>query len=532
MQVISQRIPATILREVLQNILIGVILVFSVLLVLQQANPARSKLGRDSGAYIYIGSHILRGEPPYLTAWDSKPPGIFLLDAVGLWLGKGTRWGIWLIEATFLIGATIMGYLAMKKHFGAGPSLISSIVWHYGLNRILIGGNLTEEYALLFGFASLFFFSLSIEKEHNHWLYASIGFCAGSSFILRPNNTGVEISIITAITILMVLQKKYISLLGKLFLIGVGILVPLSALTIYLISQKTLQAFWDAAIIYNFFSYAGSHFYNPLGAMKSGIHYLDFVSQFALFGFFITINELWSHIKENSNGAAIFLWIFLNGILEVLLSGLSGRNYEHYFINWLPFVAFSSALFFARALPQLFNWPSKQSIFVLVGIIIILAISFQNVPSDYCISIQPFLSGQFEHAQYTDPVAEYISRSTIPEQTVLVWGGQAGINFMSRRDSPVAYLFFPLGVPSKITNYLSERYYRALISNSPELIIDAHIYDSDHIVPISAQDPASWLREHQVYNTPYVLEVLDFIQKNYALTEIIEGVSIYRLNQK
>ena len=98
MQVISQRIPATILREVLQNILIGVILVFSVLLVLQQANPARSKLGRDSGAYIYIGSHILRGEPPYLTAWDSKPPGIFLLDAVGLWLGKGTRWGIWLIS--------------------------------------------------------------------------------------------------------------------------------------------------------------------------------------------------------------------------------------------------------------------------------------------------------------------------------------------------------------------------------------------------------------------------------------------------
>lgn len=532
MQVMTQRTPTITLRYLLQNILIGIILVFSALLVLQQANPARAKLGRDSGAYIYIGSHILRGEPPYLTAWDSKPPGIFLLDALGLWLGKGTRWGIWLIEAISLIGATIMGYLAMKKHFGAGPSLISSIVWHYGLNRVLIGGNLTEEYALFFGFASLYLFSLSMEKKKNRWIYASIGFCAGSSLTLRPNNTGVEISIIATIVILMILQKKYKYLLGKLFLIGAGMLVPLSTLTVYLISQKALQAFWDAAIIYNFFSYAGSHVYNPLGAMNSGIYYLDFVSHFAIFGFFIAINELWFHIKEDSNSAAIYLWLSLNGILEVLLSGLSGRNYEHYFINWLPFVAFSSALFLARVLPQLFNWPSKQAFLALTGIIIILAISFQNVPGDYFISIQPFLSSQLKDAQYNDPVAEYIIKSTTPEQGVLVWGGQAGINFMSHRDSPVAYLFFPLGVPSKITNYLSEKYYLSLISNSPELIIDAHIYDSDHIVPLSAQNPELWLREHRVYNTPYVQETLDFIQKNYVLTETIEGVGIYRLNQK
>ena len=74
----TQRISTIILKDLLQNVLIGMILVFSALLVLQQANPARTKLGRDSGAYIYIGSHILRGAPPYLTAWDSKPPGIFL----------------------------------------------------------------------------------------------------------------------------------------------------------------------------------------------------------------------------------------------------------------------------------------------------------------------------------------------------------------------------------------------------------------------------------------------------------------------
>lgn len=80
-------------KDILQVLVAWAVIVFAALIVLQQANPALNKLGRDAGAFMYIGSRILRGDAPYLAAWDSKPPGTFLMSAAGLWLGHGTRWG-------------------------------------------------------------------------------------------------------------------------------------------------------------------------------------------------------------------------------------------------------------------------------------------------------------------------------------------------------------------------------------------------------------------------------------------------------
>ena len=48
-----------------------------VLLVVGQANPYTTLPTRDSGSYLYIGRLILRGDVPYIAAWDSKPPAIF-----------------------------------------------------------------------------------------------------------------------------------------------------------------------------------------------------------------------------------------------------------------------------------------------------------------------------------------------------------------------------------------------------------------------------------------------------------------------
>ena len=75
-----------------------------VFLVVGRANPYTVLPTRDSGCYLYIGKLILRGELPYINAWDSKPPAIFYINALGLFIGKGTRWGVWLLEFLFLYG--------------------------------------------------------------------------------------------------------------------------------------------------------------------------------------------------------------------------------------------------------------------------------------------------------------------------------------------------------------------------------------------------------------------------------------------
>ncbi len=195
-----------------EYLLIVFILGFSVLIVLQQANPMLSDLGRDAGAFAYIGNQIRHGQILYLDMWDSKPPGIFFINALGLSLIKGSRWGIWVVEYLFL--SLILLYLdslPSKKIFGlvtALPLLLPSFGL-YGLNATLKGGDFTEEYSLLFGFFSMFLFVWSLGKPDTVWNDIGIGFCAGSSFLFRLNNIGPQITIVLTICILLLVDGQY-----------------------------------------------------------------------------------------------------------------------------------------------------------------------------------------------------------------------------------------------------------------------------------------------------------------------------------
>src|SRR5512141_2880099 len=73
------------------------------LIVLVQANAGTRTLGRDQGFYVYIGDEIVHGRLPYADAWEGKPPAIFYLNALGIWLARGSRWGVWIIEVLFLV---------------------------------------------------------------------------------------------------------------------------------------------------------------------------------------------------------------------------------------------------------------------------------------------------------------------------------------------------------------------------------------------------------------------------------------------
>ena len=517
-------------KKYLEFILIGGVLLFSVLLVLRQANPARTLLGRDAGAFAYIGSLILRGDAPYQTAWDSKPPGTFLVNAAALWLGKGTRWGIWSLELLSLFSASSFAFLALRKQFGIAPALLASLAWLYGLNFILIGGNLTEEYSLFFSFLSLFLFSLSLNTKSSFWLDFGIGVCAGSSFLFRPNNIGTQISIALTILIFAVINKQYFAGLRRLATIGLSAPIPLVLLSLYLAYKGSLYAFWEAAVLYNF-SYAGSHLFNPIGAFASGQEFIGFPAHIALVGVVAAAGNILLAIKHRNEISPFLLWTLLAFILEVILSGLSGRNYEHYFINWLPSIAFACAFFIVQVFPRLADWAQRHALTFTTIMAVFLGISFWDMPNTYWKSIQPILSGN-PRIQYIDPISEYVNANTEPGQTVLVWGGQAGINFLSRRDAPTPYLFYPGYVPSRITNRISEDFYNTLVTNPPTLIVDGSIYDSNAIIPISTEDPNAWFIEQNVYSVPFITETLKFIRENYILIDTVNEAYIYRLKQQ
>ena len=245
------------LGKAIENVLIAALLLLVSLLVLAQANPLTRPMGRDSGIYAYVASSMLKGGTPYLTASERKTPGIFFIDAIALSLGHGGRWGIWFIEFAFLIGAVLAGFHALQRTAGRGPATLASLLWLLGLSPVLQGGNFTEEYSLLFGFASVCLYLLLPRKHNSLWLHAVLGLLFGCSFLLRPNNVGVQVSIL--VCSLLVVPWRQRSLPGTVtpFLAtSIGFALPVAGVCTYLSLNNALQAFWEAAFVYSF-SYAG-----------------------------------------------------------------------------------------------------------------------------------------------------------------------------------------------------------------------------------------------------------------------------------
>ncbi len=67
-------------------------------LALELEGPMHS----DAGSYVMVGRAILNGLKPYTDIFDAKPPGIYLLMAVSLWLTNGEMFATWLQVALFL----------------------------------------------------------------------------------------------------------------------------------------------------------------------------------------------------------------------------------------------------------------------------------------------------------------------------------------------------------------------------------------------------------------------------------------------
>lgn len=65
----------------------------------------------DQGLFFYIGREWLHGALPYRDIYDFKPPGIFALNALAIWIFGETFWGIRVLE---ILGVVLMGWVVSR----------------------------------------------------------------------------------------------------------------------------------------------------------------------------------------------------------------------------------------------------------------------------------------------------------------------------------------------------------------------------------------------------------------------------------
>ena len=502
---------------------------------LSPGNPYLNLPNIDNGFFLYTGRLILKGGLPYHAFWDSKPPAIFYVDALGLWLGRDSRWGVWLLEFIFLTLAVLTAYQLLKKQWEPGAAIFGTLAGVWALSQVLITGNLVEEYPLLFNFLALWLFSQSISAPGRRSTDFWVGLTAAASLLFRANNIGVQISIAAAWLVWGVLHRQVRPSLRRAITIGAGVLCGLAAASLFLWYNRILFDTFNASILYNF-AYVGSHG-SFLSSILDGFSYMGLAAWITLASYLILILAAARHTEAAQTSPFLILLIILWPV-EIILSGLSGRGYEHYFVSWFPAIALINGFSFHQ-LSQI-SFFKKAALFVqqkaapvFLGCCLLFFFLNGDAFPSYRHTFKALVIDRATTVEKSSPLADYIRQHTRPNETVLTWGEGAAINYISGRNAPTAYLWYPFYLDSPFTSGLAKGYYEDITRNKPTLVLDPYLDNPDNFLslnPVVRQKqlsarPEGWLSEQPAN----LLQVLDFFDQNYELAARIDGTGVYRL---
>lgn len=313
--------------------------------------------GRDSGAFLYAGFQLLDGQALYRDFWDHKGPLIAYLNALGLALGGGSLWGVWWLRGFFLTLAALIGYLGLRRAFGPLAALAASALWLGALPRFFEGGNLVEEYGLVFQFSAAFLGGVGAHQGRARWRSAALGVCLATCLLLRPN-----MAVFPAVAILVgALWQRRIReaspVLSGAAVGGIGLL----GFVLWELGRKgALQEAFDCVIGYNLVYSSGG-----LGAVP--MVFERWLELAGVAGWLIWASWLCAAVvllarraKKQEVEVLLTLAVFAFP-LEICATAVAGREYAHYFMTWLPAAAVLGA-WAVKWLASLFRHvPSKAA---------------------------------------------------------------------------------------------------------------------------------------------------------------------------
>ena len=529
----------SILKNSIGTILVWILIIVLSLFLLADGNPYFVEPGRDSGFFMFTGREILKGKELYTQIWDSKGPMIFFINALGFWLGGGSRWGLWFIELVLLIVDLRLMYSVLTKKWGHTVALFGITSGAFVLSTVFGKGNTVEEYSLFFSIVSIYSYYIGFSGENHRLSDLIIGLSFAASFHLRANNIGVELIIMILIIIQTWRESGFKAIWPRIAWFLLGIILVNIPILLYFYLHGTLDEMLAASILYNF-SYAGmvdsSSFFGRIinSSLLPGITY--FKGWFYVFGlgYAACIYYVGRGWRVHDVDPLIVLTFVLFPV-EIALSSVSGRGYGHYFITWIPVITLSCGLYFKfleefiLSKELIHSLKTSNKLYATAFVIVLLvSTNFEKILISPAKVVYRSIRYPSQQMEFISRTARYIEENSRPEDKVLVIGGQCGLNLMSDRESIDGALFYPLINDSPIGLKLQDDYYINLKEQKPVLVVDGFANLSWHL---PAVDPINRSKQKLLSTlSSNTDEVLNYIWNNYHLVYEVEGYSIYRIN--
>jgi len=454
--------------------------------------------GRDNGVFLYAGWRVLIGEIPYADFWDHKPPLIYFINALGLWLGQGNAWGVWFLELILLFASSYLSFHITKKLFGNLIALGATLTWLIVIFPVTMdyeGGNLTEDYALLFQFLCMWcYFKLISRQEVDTKLttvwFLLLGFSGTACFLLKQTTIDTAISAACLLIFYSLLSSGLKLALRVVLYLFIGIIPLILILLLYFIAYDAWISLVQA-FNYNFAYLPGYPLLVRLSLTWAGIGKYQLAPGIYLCTVVIVLSAIvvvLLKIIKIKKGVTYFAWpgpaaghmvllATMSFIISFFLISLSGRNYPHYFTSIIPSASILIAYFFYMASAPCRVFLSNPGIIAWFCLFV-------------CLTPLVVFSGGSHRIQYklrsiavSRPLAPSLEQLKVmvqakpvePTDTILFWGAEAGWNFLLKRRAPTRFVYqYPLWQSNYVTPEMINEFTDSLISQRPLFIVDTH----------------------------------------------------------
>lgn len=316
--------------------IIGLCIGALLLCMVSPINPISNSLpATDSSVFITIAKGMSNGKVPYLDFFDHKGILLYCINFIGYSVAGLS--GVWVVEVFFL-SLTLIVLFFTTNLITEKYNFIVTIVFSSYLLRYYEGGNLTEEYALLFITISLYYFTKYFYIENNISLGHAIihGICCGATMLLRPNMFGIWAAFCTIITIENLIKKKYKEAVVLVLGFLIGLIIIIIPFVIYLTINGAMDEFLYQYLTFNSSSYAS------VGGIISVVNltnqFLYYIYSDVVFIMILVLSLIMFILKDKWSLKIYYGGLILSVVINVLLMSVSESTYSHYRMVLIPFL--------------------------------------------------------------------------------------------------------------------------------------------------------------------------------------------------
>lgn len=509
--------------------------------------------GRDQGIFAYIGQTILRGGVPYRDAFDHKTPALYVVYAVAFALFGPGMSSVHVLEGFAVTLGAFLLFLIGRRLNSDRVGLLAALL--YGVSATLLfewwDRGQAEIYMGLMGALAAYFLvraygRAAMARASIPSIIISGVFC-GITLLFKPSGFPLLIGLGLAIVLLSWSGgPRQVARDPIAFAVGLGLsLVPLLA---YFAWNGALNDLYQSVIVFN--TYHARIGGNPtLAGSATGT--LDFLTSMNILAPLAVVG-LWLLLAQKGGAgvtperghAPVLAHIVLPIWLVASAAGIwtQGKFFSYHWSVVLPPLALLAAWGLAGLWDDLQRVRGPVARLLAATLcLVVIAIYGASLVHDHApkwVHDANYLLGRTTENAYlatfghniqgrdkysfleTKQAAQYVRDHSSPDDTVLVWGFQALLNYLADRRAPTRYIFtYPLTFdrPESAFRVEARRTFLQDMNVHPPLYI---VLVTNDINPLQAVDSYSLL--------PDFPELQQILQQRYRLEADIGEFHMYR----